>query len=197
MLGRGVGRVERGEDVRHRLLELLDDARAAADALLVVRNLPAEEDEPSAAATTAWAYPTGGASVAGLTSRCGVVTSPPRGLGGSGRAVTGSGGSAPERRAPGRLDPVDRDRDDQDRAGDDLLPETGDGGDREPVLQRPDEEDAHRRSGHTADPAEKAVPPSSTAAAASSGVLADEGLAAPRRPAWITPPMPAQSPAMA
>ena len=46
MLGRGVGRVERGEDVR-RLLELLDDARAAADALLVVRNLPAEEDEPS------------------------------------------------------------------------------------------------------------------------------------------------------
>ena len=46
-------------------------------------------------------------------------------------------------------------------------------------------------------PPRKLVPPSRTAAAASSGVASTSGLAAPSRAAWITPPIPAQSPAIA
>ena len=44
-------------------------------------------------------------------------------------------------------------------------------------------------------PPRKLVPPSRTAAAASSGVSPPtRGLAAPRRPAWMTPPIPATGP---
>ena len=45
MLGRAAGCGERGDDVRRRALELLDDSAAADDAVGVVRDLAAEEDE--------------------------------------------------------------------------------------------------------------------------------------------------------
>src|SRR6478672_1567806 len=54
------------------------------------------------------------------------------------------------------LHPVDRDRDDQDGASDDLLPEALDTGDREAVLERADEEHSDCGARHAADAAEEA-----------------------------------------
>ena len=80
-------------------------------------------------------------------------------------------------------------------AGHDLLPEALHAGDREAVLQRADEEHADRGAETPPTPPTKLVPPSSTAAAALSGMSAPtSGLAAPSRPAWITPAMPGAEP---
>ena len=115
------------------------------------------------------------------------------------QASTSAHAPNPRRRTVGvLLDPVDRDRDDQDRAGDDLLPEARDGGDREPVLQRADEEHADGRAGDAADAAEEArAAEQHRGGRVERRRLADERARRAQAAAWITPAMPAQSPAIA